>query len=101
MALVRRPAHLVHAKREKQHIRNSRRRWSMTFESGGRHFVASPHYSTFSKIVMADDGSKKRKLEPAEPGVVYFVTGNANKLREVQQILGNSLPVSSRTVDCA
>ena len=52
---------------------------------------------------MSEPDAKKPRLGNApftaeQP--LTFVTGNANKLREVQQILGDSVPLVSRAIDC-
>lgn len=31
---------------------------------------------------------------------ITFVTGNANKLKELSQILGDSIPIQSHSCDC-
>jgi hypothetical protein len=46
---------------------------------------------------MSEDGAKRAKM--TEGPKIVFVTGNANKLKEVVDILGNSLPVVSQNVD--
>jgi inosine/xanthosine triphosphate pyrophosphatase family protein len=32
--------------------------------------------------------------------IITFVTGNSNKLKEVKEILGSSVDLTSRDIDC-
>jgi hypothetical protein len=50
---------------------------------------------------MTEDSTNKRAKMTEQTKKIVFVTGNANKLKEVTEILGDTLPVVNQSVDCS
>lgn len=49
------------------------------------------------RSMSSDAPAKRYKLTAERP--LTFVTGNPNKLREVQQIIGSEVPLQSKSID--